>query len=45
MSTETFARLGCGRIDPVATVAAGDVTFDGDAALGQRVVDAMNYLF
>ncbi len=45
MSTETFARLGCGRIDPAATVAAGDVTFDGDAALGQRVVDAMNYLF
>jgi putative sterol carrier protein len=45
MTTETFARLGCGRIDPVATVADGDVTFVGDATLGQRVVDAMNYLF
>jgi uncharacterized protein (TIGR03083 family) len=45
MSTETFARLGCGRIDPAEAAAAGNVTFDGDAALGQRVVDAMNYLF
>src|SRR3954453_21799707 len=45
MSSETFARLGCGRLDPSATVAAGDVTFDGDAPLGQRVVDQMNYLF
>lgn len=45
MSTETHARLGCGRIDPTATVAAGDVTFEGDAALGQRIVDQMNYLF
>jgi uncharacterized protein (TIGR03083 family) len=45
MSTETFARLGCGRLDPAAIVATGDVTFDGDAALGQRVVDQMNYLF
>ena len=45
MSTETFARLACGRIDPAATVAAGDVTFEGDAALGRRVVDAMNYMF
>jgi uncharacterized protein (TIGR03083 family) len=45
MTTETFARLGCGRLDPAATVAAGDVTFDGDAALGASVVDQMNYLF
>lgn len=45
MGTETFARLAAGRIDVDATVAAGDVTFTGDAALGRRVVDNMNYLF
>jgi uncharacterized protein (TIGR03083 family) len=45
MTTETYARLGCGRLDPATIVAAGDVRFDGDAALGQRVVDQMNYLF
>ena len=45
MSTETYARLGCGRLDPAVTAANGDVSFEGDAALGQRVVDQMNYLF
>ena len=43
--TETFARLACGRIDPAAAVAAGEVTIDGDAELGRRVVDQMNYMF
>lgn len=42
---ETFARLACGRLDPHAVVAAGDVTFDGDAALGARVVESLNFLF
>ena len=37
--TETFARLAAGRIHE------GDVTFVGDADLGQRVVAHMNYLF
>jgi uncharacterized protein (TIGR03083 family) len=41
---ETFARLGCGRLDP-AVALAGPVTIDGDRALGQRVVEALNILF
>ena len=45
MGTETFARLAAGRIDAAATVAAGDVTFTGDAALGRRIVENLNYLF
>lgn len=45
MGTETFARLAAGRIDPTAAVAAGDVSFTGDDALGRRIVDNLNYLF
>jgi len=42
---ETFARLACGRLDPLVVLAAGDVRFDGDAALGRRVVESLNFLF
>ena len=45
MSTITFERLGCGRVDPDAVVAAGDVSIAGDEALGRRVVGEMNYMF
>lgn len=45
MSTITFERLGFGRVDPEAALAAGDVTIDGDGDLGNRVVGAMNYMF
>jgi len=45
MSAATFERLGSGRIDGDASVAAGDVVIDGDEALGRRIVAAMNYLF
>jgi uncharacterized protein (TIGR03083 family) len=45
MSTITFERLACGRIDPDASLAAGDVVVTGDADLGRRVVVAMNYMF
>jgi uncharacterized protein (TIGR03083 family) len=42
---ETFLRLACGRLDP-ATVLTGDrVHLDGDAALGRRVVEQLNFLF
>jgi hypothetical protein len=34
MSTITFERLGCGRIDPDASLAAGDVVVTGDVDLG-----------
>jgi uncharacterized protein (TIGR03083 family) len=45
MSTETFARLGGGRLDGEGVLASGDVTIDGDGALGRAVVGAMNYMF
>jgi uncharacterized protein (TIGR03083 family) len=45
MGTATFERLGCGRIDPAATLAAGDVAIEGDEALGRRIVAEMNYMF
>ena len=45
MSTITFERLGCGRIDPDASLAAGDVVVNGDVELGPRIVRAMNYMF
>jgi uncharacterized protein (TIGR03083 family) len=45
MSTETFARLGCGRISGDDALASGDVTVDGDLPFGRSVVGAMNYMF
>jgi uncharacterized protein (TIGR03083 family) len=45
MGTETFARLGCGRIDPTAALADGAVRIEGDEPLGRRVVESMNFLF
>ncbi len=43
--TETFARLACGRIDPTAALDAGAVRIEGDADLGRRVIESMNFLF
>ena len=43
--TQTFVRLGCGRIDPDAAVADGTVRIEGDDLLGGRVVESMNFLF
>jgi len=43
--TETFARLGCGRVDPSEQLAAGVVRIEGDEDLGRRVVESMNFLF
>lgn len=45
MSDETFCRLGCGRIDPTAALRDGRVVVSGDAELGRRVTEAMNFLF
>lgn len=45
MDTETFVRLGCGRIEPDAAIADGAVRIGGDTALGRRVVESMNFLF
>jgi putative sterol carrier protein len=45
MSTETFGRLACGRLDPQAALGDGRVTIVGDADLGRRIVEQMNYMF
>jgi uncharacterized protein (TIGR03083 family) len=45
MSTESFERLGCGRIDAAGARASGAVVVEGDVALGTRVLDEINYLF
>jgi uncharacterized protein (TIGR03083 family) len=42
---ETYARLACGRGDPAAARAAGSVRVEGDAVLGARIVDELNFLF
>jgi uncharacterized protein (TIGR03083 family) len=41
---ELYSRIACGRIDPVAALAAGRVQMDGDEALGRAVVAALNIL-
>lgn len=43
--TETLARLGCGRIAPLATLDDERVRLEGDVALGRRVVEELNFLF
>jgi uncharacterized protein (TIGR03083 family) len=45
MGTETFARLGCGRVGADEVLASGDVTLGGDTELAHAVARAMNYLF
>jgi uncharacterized protein (TIGR03083 family) len=42
MNLDTFNRLCCGRGDP--TVVAQGVRIDGDAQLGSRIVDQMNFM-
>ncbi len=45
VDTESFARMACGRIDPVAVLDTGDVALAGDTVLGRRVLEQLNYLF
>lgn len=45
MSSVTFERLACGRVDPETALAAGDVEIEGDDELGRRVVRELNYMF
>jgi uncharacterized protein (TIGR03083 family) len=40
-----FLRLGCGRATAEQVDAAGGVAMEGDAALGRRVLGAMNFMF
>jgi hypothetical protein len=40
-----FLRLGCGRATAEQVDAAGGVAMEGDAAVGRRVLGAMNFMF
>lgn len=40
-----FVRLGCGRATAAEVGAAGGIEIAGDAAVGHRVLDAMNFMF
>jgi uncharacterized protein (TIGR03083 family) len=40
-----FLRLGCGRATAEEVDAAGGVAMEGDAAVGHRVLGAMNFMF
>jgi hypothetical protein len=45
MSSVTFERLACGRVDPAVMLDADEVQIEGDHDLGRRVVAEMNYMF
>ncbi len=44
MGFEAFTRLCCGRWDPSATLARGDVEIRGDQGLGRRIVERMAFM-
>jgi len=41
---ETFACLGCGRLDPSQALRSGRVTVTGDTALGETIITNMNIM-
>ncbi len=45
LSSIDFARLGCGRATAAQVEAAAGVALAGDAAVGRRVLGAMNFMF
>jgi uncharacterized protein (TIGR03083 family) len=45
LSSIDFVRLGCGRATAAQVEAAGGVGVEGDAQVGQAVLDAMNFMF
>jgi hypothetical protein len=45
LSSLDFVRLGCGRVSASGLEAAGGVVVDGDAALGKKILEAMNFMF
>ncbi len=45
LSSLDFLRLGCGRATAEQVEAAGGVATEGDAAIGRRVLSAMNFMF
>ena len=44
LSSLDFVRLGCGRATAAQVEAAGGVALAGDAAVGRRVLGAMNFM-
>jgi uncharacterized protein (TIGR03083 family) len=44
LDQDVFTRLACGRADPGAVLAAGEVTLSGDTDLARRVVESMNFM-
>jgi uncharacterized protein (TIGR03083 family) len=44
LDQDVFTRLACGRADPAAVLAAGEVTLSGDTDLARRVVESMNFM-
>ena len=44
LSSLDFVRLGCGRATAAQVEAAGGVALSGDAAVGRRVLGAMNFM-
>ena len=45
LSNIDFVRLGCGRATAAQVAAAGGIGVEGDAQVGQAVLDAMNFMF
>jgi hypothetical protein len=45
LSSVDFVRLGCGRATDADIEAAGGLDVWGDAAVGRRVLGAMNFMF
>ncbi len=45
LSALDFVRLGCGRASAEQVKAAGGIGMEGDAAIGMRVLDNMNFMF
>jgi hypothetical protein len=45
MSAVDFVRLGCGRATPAAVGEEGGLSVEGDGALGQKILDNMNFMF
>ncbi len=45
LSSVDFVRLGCGRAGVDTVEAAGGIAVEGDAVLGRRVLEQMNFMF
>jgi uncharacterized protein (TIGR03083 family) len=45
LSSIDFVRLGCGRTEATSVQAAGGIRLEGDAVLGQKVLEQMNFMF